>query len=190
MIFQGEKRMKLYTLLCSCLLVTPLFANEAETKQEPSTLAKEEKSSNQEEQKLVEVLEFNLSQEGAGDSDKFVANGRIGVKFILNAHQAGKLNVVWMNGDRVYATIPINVKMASPKWHGHADIRAFAGDWKVQITDESGKVLSEKTFAVAASTGETSSEDVTSKNQNNPKKIGEVLATLEPGTEKNKAPQK
>lgn len=174
--------MKLYALLFSWLLVTPLLASD--NHKESTPLEKNEKPSNESAQKLMEVLELNLSQEGINSSESFVSDGRITVKFTLNAQQSGKVNVVWMHGDRIYVSIPINVKIASPKWHGHSNIRVFVGEWKVQLTDESGKILSEKGFSIASSNRNSASSDTSQtqddKSAKSPQKIKEVLRTLEP----------
>lgn len=59
------------------------------------------------------------------------------------------VSFVWYHGDRPHATVPVSVGK-SPGWRVWSTAKLKTGQWRVQLVDALGDVLSERSFTVGA----------------------------------------
>ncbi len=96
------------------------------------------------------VLTHNVAERMPTDSvDGFAADTDVGYAFvrISNAGEPTQVKVVWSRNGVEQGAVPLNVGTSSG-WRTWSSTSLQPGNWRVQVVDANGAVLSQKDFAV------------------------------------------
>jgi hypothetical protein len=114
----------------------------------------------------------------------FKSNEKINATVSLSATKAQKIFIKWFHNGKDYASIPMNIKGASPYWRGSSHVFPKEGEWEIRVENEEDKVLISKKFkAEKEKINLTKNEPLPNSNTKLKKKkpgVGDVLRALEP----------
>lgn len=131
----------------------------------------------------LEIKTFEI-QNLKEDVLSFKNNEKIKAHISLTTTKAQKIFIKWFHNGQDYASIPMNIKAASPYWRGLSHVFPKEGEWEIRVENEEGKVLLSKKFkAEREKINLTKNEPLPNPNTKLKKKkpgVGDVLRALEP----------
>jgi len=118
------------------------------------------------------VLTHNVAERMPTDSvDAFAADADVGYAFvrISNSGDPTQVKVVWSRNGVEQGAVPLNVGTSSG-WRTWSSTNLQPGNWRVQVVDANGGVLSQKDFSVGprAVAAQPRRDNVTQSQNNEP----------------------